>query len=86
MIAPLPLAVKLHILNAYALVAVFAFSRLVHMLVVPVHYLWRPYQLVIWNWNRKRLRGQAPRPRPLPVDDTVPATDMLPEGRPALTR
>jgi nitrate reductase gamma subunit len=86
MIAPLPLVIKLHILNAYALVAVFAFSRLVHMLVVPLHYLFRPYQLVIWNWNRKRIRGQAPRPRPAAAEGTVPAAEALPEGRPVFTR
>ena len=86
MIAPLPLAVKAHILNAWALVAVFGFSRLVHMLVVPLHYLWRPYQLVIWNWNRKRIRGQAPRPRPAPAEVLVPASEGPTKARPAFTR
>ena len=90
MIAPLPLMVKLHFLNAWVLVAVFGFSRLVHMLVVPVHYLWRPYQLVIWNWNRKRIRGQAPRPRPAPAEVMVPASERPVQPptkpRPAFTR
>ena len=63
MIAPLPMAVKMHMLNAYVFLAILPFSRLVHMLVVPIHYLWRPYQLVIWNGDRRKLRGQAPRPR-----------------------
>jgi nitrate reductase gamma subunit len=83
MIAPLPLLVKAHFLNAWALVAVFGFSRLVHMVVVPISYLWRPYQLVVWNWNRKRIRGQAPRPRPAPAEVMVPAERA--EPRPALT-
>lgn len=59
MIAPLPHLVKTHILVAYLLVAVFPFSRLVHMLIVPIQYLWRPYQLVVWNWNRKTRFRQA---------------------------
>jgi nitrate reductase gamma subunit len=84
MIAPLPMVVKAHILNAYLILTVFGFSRLVHMLVVPVHYLWRPYQLVMWNWNRRRLRGQAPSHRPKPVEETVPASE--PAGKPAFTR
>ncbi len=46
-IAALPLAVRLHILGAWALVAVIPFTRLVHFLVLPIGYLWRPYQLVI---------------------------------------
>lgn len=86
MIAPLPLTIKLHFLNAWVLVAVFGFSRLVHMLVVPLHYLWRPYQVVVWNWNRKRIRGQAPRPRPAPAEVVVPASEPAHEGRPAFTR
>ena len=48
-VAALPLAVRLHILNAWALVAIIPFTRLVHFLIVPIGYLWRPYQLVIWN-------------------------------------
>ena len=49
LVASLPLMVKLHILNAFALIAIIPFTRLVHFLVVPVWYLWRPYQLVVWN-------------------------------------
>ena len=60
MIAPLPMAVKAHIINAYIFLAILPFSRLVHMLVVPVQYLWRPYQVVIWNWDRRRNRRHAP--------------------------
>ena len=60
MIAPLPMAVKAHIVNAFVFLAILPFSRLVHMLVVPVHYLWRPYQVVIWNWDRRRNRRHAP--------------------------
>jgi nitrate reductase gamma subunit len=86
MIAPLPIVVKAHILNAWVLVAGFGFSRLVHMLVVPIHYLWRPYQLVVWNWNRKRIRGQAPRPRPAPAEVMVPASERPAKARPAFTR
>jgi nitrate reductase gamma subunit len=48
-VAELPLAVRLHILSAWTLVAVIPFTRLVHFLSVPLGYLWRPYQLVIWD-------------------------------------
>jgi nitrate reductase gamma subunit len=59
MLVPLPMMVKLHIINAFTILVVFPFSRLVHALVIPVQYLWRPYQIVIWNWNRKKLRGNV---------------------------
>ena len=48
-VAALPLAVRLHILNAWVLVAIIPFTRLVHFFVIPIAYLWRPYQLVVWN-------------------------------------
>lgn len=86
MIAPLPMAVKLHILNAYVFLAILPFSRLVHMLVVPIHYLWRPYQLVIWNGDRRKLRGQAPRPKPKTGETTGPANgDAVVTTRPVVT-
>lgn len=53
MILPLPIIIKLHIINAFLILGVFPFTRLVHMLVVPFNYLFRPYQLVIWNRNRR---------------------------------
>ena len=47
----LPLPTQLHIIGAFLLTAIFPFTRLVHMLTVPITYLWRPYQTVIWNWR-----------------------------------
>src|SRR3990172_5680786 len=48
-IAALPLLTKIHALNAFVLVGLFPFTRLVHMLSVPIAYLWRPYQVVMWH-------------------------------------
>jgi nitrate reductase gamma subunit len=53
----LPLGPKLHMLSAFTIIGLIPFTRLVHFLVVPLHYLWRTPQLVIWNrkpdrrWN-----------------------------------
>lgn len=55
-VAALPLVVKLHIALAFTILALIPFTRLVHLLVAPLHYLWRPYQRVIWYWDRGRLR------------------------------
>ena len=54
----LPLMARLHILNAFGLIAVLPFTRLVHLLVAPIPYLWRPYQLVVWN--RRVTTGHRP--------------------------
>ncbi len=53
-VAELPVAAQAHIVGAWVLVALFGFTRLVHALVAPVPYLWRPVQMVIWNWERRR--------------------------------
>ena len=55
-VAGLPHLVKLHILNAFLMIGVFPFTRLVHILVVPNPYLWRKKQVVLWNWDRKTIR------------------------------
>lgn len=47
-LAVLPAVVKVHAVNAFFLVAIFPFSRLVHVTSVPLSYLARPYQVVIW--------------------------------------
>jgi nitrate reductase gamma subunit len=47
-VTPMPWLVKLHIVNAYLLILLFPFTRLVHVLVVPNPYLWRKPQVVRW--------------------------------------
>ncbi len=44
---PLPWVLKSHVLAFYAFVGVFAFSRLVHIVTLPIQYLWRPWQRVV---------------------------------------
>lgn len=56
-VVAMPLIIQLHILGAYIIVALFPFSRLMHALVAPLDYLWRPYQRVIWNWNKEKVRS-----------------------------
>jgi nitrate reductase gamma subunit len=58
--AALPAVVQVHALNAFVLVALLPFSRLVHLTVLPVSYLWRPPQVVIWR------RAPAPTHRGTP--------------------
>ncbi|MCL4825470.1 MAG: respiratory nitrate reductase subunit gamma, partial [Anaerolineales bacterium] len=48
-VSALPLVPKLHFLNATLLILVFPFTRLVHMITVPVEYFWRSFQRVIWT-------------------------------------
>ena len=55
----LPWVIKLHIVGAFAIILMVPFSRLVHFVVAPLHYIVRPYQLVLWNWDRKVIRDPS---------------------------
>ncbi|MBP9150656.1 MAG: respiratory nitrate reductase subunit gamma [Flavobacteriales bacterium] len=55
-VSAMPWLVQLHIISAFFMIAIIPFTRFVHFLVAPVDYLWRNYQLVIWNWNHKTIR------------------------------
>ena len=63
-VAPLSPLIKLHILNGFVVILLFPFSRLVHLVSFPIHYLWRPYQVVIWNLTPRRPRLAAPTLQP----------------------
>ncbi len=53
-VTALPWVVKIHMLGAFLIIAIFPFTRLVHMVTFPIPYLWRPYQVIIWNFSPKR--------------------------------
>lgn len=57
LVAPLPWLIKLHVVNFFILLAVFPFSRLIHIITYPLLYLIRPWQIVIWN-RKPHLTGK----------------------------
>ena len=56
-IMAMPWQIKFHVVGAYLIVALIPFTRLVHLLVFPLHYLVRPYQKVVWYWKRESVRN-----------------------------
>jgi nitrate reductase gamma subunit len=58
-VSAMPWVIKTHIVGAFVILGMIPFTRLVHFLVAPFHYMWRPYQQVIWYWDRKRIRNPA---------------------------
>jgi nitrate reductase gamma subunit len=62
--AVLPAVVKLHAVNAFILVALLPLSKLAHATSIPVAYLWRPPQVVMWR--------RAPRESTLPRSGGAP--------------
>ncbi len=57
LLANMPVAFKVHALNAFVLVAITPYTRLAHALVAPVEYLWRLPQVVIWRRPRPASPG-----------------------------
>jgi len=53
-VTALPWVVKLHMLWGFVIILLFPFTRLVHLVTFPITYLWRPYQVVIWNRRTRR--------------------------------
>jgi nitrate reductase gamma subunit len=49
LVTTLPVMVKVHIVGAFCLIGLLPFTRLVHFLSVPLQYVWRPPQVVVWN-------------------------------------
>jgi nitrate reductase gamma subunit len=56
-----PLVYQLHAIGGFLLLALWPFTRLVHVWSAPLAYLWRPY--VVYRSRR----GSAPTPRPAPA-------------------
>ncbi len=51
-VSALPAVVKWHMLWGFVIIALFPFTRLVHVVAYPITYLWRPLQVVIRNRPR----------------------------------
>lgn len=54
-----PMLFKLHVVGAWILLLLLPFTRLMHLLAVPLGYLWRAPQLVVWNTARRRRHAVA---------------------------
>ncbi len=68
-VTTLPLIIKFHMFNAFVIIALFPFTRLVHIFTVPISYLWRPYQVAIWDRRAGAVQGEG-------------AVSLRPEERP----
>jgi nitrate reductase gamma subunit len=67
-VVELPWLIQVHIISAFVIIGVIPFTRFMHFLVAPIDYIWRKYQVVVWNWNPKSIRksrrhtfGKTPR-------------------------
>jgi nitrite reductase/ring-hydroxylating ferredoxin subunit len=62
--AGMPPLVQLHLVGAWAIFALVPFTRLVHMFSLPLGYVTRPFQKVVWaNPRRFEAQGAAERSR-----------------------
>lgn len=60
-VSDMPIIIKAHIVNAWLILLLVPFSRLIHMFALPVHYLTRPWQKVVWNNPRRELTAVEER-------------------------
>ena len=60
LVANLPWPFKVHAVNAFVLIALVPYTRLAHVVVAPVEYLWRLPQVVIWRRPRPAAPGGTP--------------------------
>ncbi|MCC7157825.1 MAG: respiratory nitrate reductase subunit gamma [Bryobacterales bacterium] len=65
----LPVFIQTHFISGFLVILLFPFTRLVHVFAIPIEYLWRPYQVVVWNHD--------PQPPHAPVSP-VPVAAMPP--------
>jgi len=68
LMAGVPLVYQLHTLLAWAILALWPFSRLVHAWSIPLQYIGRPYILYRRRYSRPGLRSRIPRPAPAPAN------------------
>lgn len=60
LMAEAPLVYQLHALGGFLLLALWPFTRLVHVWSAPIAYLWRPY--VVYRARRGAVPASSPRP------------------------
>lgn len=72
--------IQAHVIGAWLIVAVFPFTRLIHMLALPVEYLFRPFQKVLWNSPRRLERPVALQSREVSRRDFIQGSVTLASG------
>lgn len=63
LVAPLPFVLQLHAALFWAFLMAFPFSRLVHIITLPLSYLVRPWQKVVWVRRDRSFAPQGKRNR-----------------------
>ncbi len=55
-VSNLPPVIMAHIAIAFVILGLIPFTRLIHFMVAPFHYINREFQVVMWNWDRRKIR------------------------------
>ena len=55
LIQPFPLVLQIHILSFWVFLLIFPFTRLIHLITLPLPYLVRPWQRIIANREFERI-------------------------------
>lgn len=75
-VAALPALIQFHFLVGFVVILLFPFTRLVHVFMLPVHYLWRPYQVVVWYREPCRRLAPVPGSMGAPARSPAPGAEL----------
>jgi nitrate reductase gamma subunit len=75
-VAPLPPLIQFHFLLGFAVILLFPFTRLVHVVMLPIYYLWRPYQVVVWYRDPRRRLASVPASRATPMKSPISSAEL----------
>jgi len=56
LVSNMPALVQFHVFGGFLIILLIPFTRLVHFLVAPFHYITRPLQVVRWYWDKRAVR------------------------------
>ncbi len=59
-VAVMPFLIQFHFVFGFIVILLFPFTRLVHLVTVPITYLWRPYQVVAWIRAPRTAQSDGP--------------------------
>jgi nitrate reductase gamma subunit len=77
-VAPLPALIQFHFLLGFGVILLFPFTRLVHVFMLPIYYLWRPYQVVVWYRDpRRRLVSVPAGPTHTAAKPRISSTEIM---------
>jgi nitrate reductase gamma subunit len=76
-VSALPALIRFHFALGFVVILLFPFTRLVHVFMLPIYYLWRPYQVVVWYRDPRKRLEPIPANAPAPGKSQVTSSTVM---------